>query len=108
MLTVGLLTFVFSTILGWSYYGERAAEYLFGKKSIMPYRIAWVLAVYLGSVTSLALVWDLADAMNAMMAIPNLIALIALSSVIVSETKTYLWDEGGIDAESPERAKDIK
>lgn len=107
VLTVGLLTFVFSTILGWSYYGERAMEYLFGKKSIKPYRIAWVLAVYLGSVTSLALVWDLADAMNAMMAIPNLIALIALSGVIVSETKTYLWDEGGIDIESTERAKDI-
>ena len=105
VLTVGLLTFVFSTILGWSYYGERATEYLFGKKSIKPYRIAWVLAVYLGSVTSLALVWDLADAMNAMMAIPNLIALIALSGVIVAETKTYLWDEGGIDIESKERAK---
>lgn len=107
VLTVGLLTFVFSTILGWSYYGERTTEYLFGKKSIMPYRIAWVLAVYLGSVTSLAFVWDLADAMNAMMAIPNLIALLALSGVIVSETKTFLWDDGGIDVENTERAKDI-
>lgn len=107
VLTVGLLTFVFSTILGWSYYGERATEYLFGKKSIMPYRIAWVLAVYLGSITSLALVWDLADAMNALMAIPNLIALIALSSVIVAETKTYLWDEGGINRTSDDKAKDI-
>ena len=107
VLTVGLLTFVFSTILGWSYYGERATEYLFGKKSIIPYRLAWVIAVYLGSVTSLALVWDLADAMNAMMAIPNLVSLLLLSKVLVEDTKKYLWDDGGIDAESTERAKEI-
>jgi len=107
ILTVGLLTFVFSTILGWSYYGERATEYLFGKKSIMPYRVAWVIAVFVGSVISLPLVWDLADAMNAMMAIPNLIALILLSGVIVAETRTYLWEEGGIELESAERAKSI-
>lgn len=107
VLTVGLLTFVFSTILGWSYYGERATEYLLGKKSIKPYRIAWVIAVFVGSVISLPLVWDLADAMNAMMAIPNLIALILLSGVIVAETRTYLWEEGGIELESAERAKSI-
>lgn len=107
VLTVGLLTFVFSTILGWSYYGERATEYLFGKKSIMPYRIAWVIVVYIGSVTSLALVWDLADAMNALMAVPNLIALIALTGVIVSDTKEYLWDEGGIEKTSPDKARNI-
>jgi AGCS family alanine or glycine:cation symporter len=100
VLTVGLLTFVFSTILGWSYYGERAIEYLLGKKVIMPYRIAWVIAVFIGSVNSLALVWDLSDAMNAMMAIPNLIPLIALSGIIVADTKTYLWETGGIDRES--------
>lgn len=93
VLTVGLLTFVFSTILGWSYYGERAIEYLFGKIAIMPYRILWVLAVFVGSVMKLALVWDMADAMNAMMAIPNLIALLLLSGVIVSETKKYLWED---------------
>ena len=107
VLTVGLLTFVFSTILGWSYYGERATEYLLGKKSIMPYRIAWVVAVYVGSVTSLALVWDLADAMNALMALPNLVALLMLSGVLVTDTKKYLWDEGGIDRESTEHAKKI-
>jgi AGCS family alanine or glycine:cation symporter len=101
VLTVGLLTFVFSTILGWSYYGERAAEYLFGKVAIMPYRILWVLASFLGSVTSLAFVWDLADAMNAMMAIPNLIALTMLSGVIVAETRQYLW-ERNLDATAPE------
>ena len=96
VLTVGLLTFVFSTILGWSYYGERTMEYLFGKKSIMPYRVAWVIAVFLGSIMTLPLVWDLADAMNAMMAIPNLVSLILLSGVIAAETKKYLVD-GSID-----------
>lgn len=107
VLTVGLLTFVFSTILGWSYYGERATEYLLGKKSIIPYRIAWVIAVYVGSVTSLALVWDLADAMNALMALPNLVSLVMLSGVLVADTQKYLWDEGGIEVENVEPAKEI-
>lgn len=92
ILHVGLLTFVFSTILGWSYYGERAMEYLLGKKSILPYRVAWVVAVFFGSIASLPIVWDLADAMNALMAIPNLVSLLLLSGVIVRETKTYLMD----------------
>lgn len=97
LLTVGLLTFVFSTILGWSYYGERAIEYLLGKRAIRPYRYLWVLAVMAGSVTALPLVWDLADSMNAMMAIPNLISLLLLSGVVVSETRKYLWS-GDLDA----------
>ncbi|HRZ27779.1 MAG TPA: sodium:alanine symporter family protein [Spirochaetota bacterium] len=101
VLTVGLLTFVFSTILGWSYYGERAAEYLFGKKAIMPYRWMWVAAVFVGSVSALPLVWDLADSMNALMAIPNLAALIILNGVIVAETRKYLWD-GDIQAAAPD------
>lgn len=92
VLIVGLLTFVFSTILGWSYYGERAMEYLFGKRSIKPYRVLWVIAVFLGSVAALPLVWNLADAMNALMAVPNLVSLLLLSNVIVAETKKYLWD----------------
>jgi AGCS family alanine or glycine:cation symporter len=93
VLTVGLLTFVFSTILGWSYYGEKAAEYLFGKKIIVPYRWLWVLFVMVGSVMSLKLVWTFADITNAMMAIPNLISLIFLNKIIIKETKEYLWDE---------------
>jgi AGCS family alanine or glycine:cation symporter len=93
VLTVGLLTFVFSTILGWSYYGERAVEYLFGKIAIKPYRYLWVIAVMLGSISSLPLVWDLADTMNALMAIPNLVALLLLSGVVVSETRKYLWED---------------
>lgn len=92
VLTIGLLTFVFSTILGWSYYGERAVEYLFGKKAIAPYRWLWVGAVMVGSIISLPLVWDFADMMNALMAIPNLVALVALNGVVVAETKKYLWD----------------
>ncbi len=99
VLTVGLLTFVFSTILGWSYYGERAVEYLIGRKGILPYRILWVIAVYVGSVSTLAFVWDFSDMTNALMAIPNLIALLFLSGVIAKETKTYLVEKG-LDAES--------
>lgn len=89
VLTFGLLTFVFSTILGWSYYGEKAMEYLFGKGAIMPYRWAWVVAVMVGSVASLHVVWTFADIANAMMALPNLVALLLLSPVIASETKNY-------------------
>ncbi|NPU99805.1 MAG: alanine:cation symporter family protein [Brevinematales bacterium] len=101
VLTGGLLTFVYSTILGWSYYGERAVEYLFGKVSIIPYRVVWVVAVFVGSVLSLNLVFDFADAMNAMMAIPNIVTLIFLSGVVAAETKKYLWLKN-IDAVSEE------
>ncbi len=90
LLTVGLLTFIFSTILGWAYYGERAAEYLFGPRAIRPYRWLWVLAVFCGSVFSLDAVWAFADIANGLMAIPNLISLIALSGVIAAETREYL------------------
>jgi AGCS family alanine or glycine:cation symporter len=91
VLAFGLLTFVFSTILGWSYYGERAIEYLFGKVAILPYRIAWVVAVMVGSVTTLKIVWDFADIANALMAVPNIVSLIVLSPIIVAETQKYLW-----------------
>ncbi|MBA4406303.1 sodium:alanine symporter family protein [bacterium] len=92
ILTVGLLTFVFSTILGWSYYGEKAIEYLIGTKAILPYRYLWVVAVFVGSVVSLNIVWTFADITNGLMAIPNLVSLILLNKIIVSETKKYLWD----------------
>ncbi len=97
VLTIGLFTFTFSTILGWCYYGERAFEYLFGKRFIKMYRVAWVVAVFLGSVSTMKLVWNFADALNAMMAIPNLISILCLSGVIVAETKKYLW-ENNIEA----------
>ncbi len=91
VLTVGLLTFVFSTILGWSYYGEKAAEYLAGPGVIVPYRCLWVVAVMVGSVVTLPSVWAFADVANGLMAVPNLVALIALNGVIVAETRAYLW-----------------
>lgn len=99
VLTVGILTFAFSTILGWSYYAERAIEYLGGKRLIKYYRIVWIGAIYAGSVLNLAIVWNLADSMNALMAIPNLLSLLLLSGVIASDTRKYLWnnklDESG-------------
>jgi AGCS family alanine or glycine:cation symporter len=99
ILTVGIVTFAFSTILGWSYYAEKAVEYLGGKRWIKFYRILWILAIFGGSVLNLSLVWNLADGMNALMAIPNLIALLLLSGVAVSETRKYLWN-GDLDAEA--------
>ncbi|WP_125154031.1 alanine/glycine:cation symporter family protein [Clostridium rectalis] len=92
VLTIGLMAFAFSTILGWSYYGEKSIEYLFGKKAILPYKIVWIIMVYIGAIFSLDFVWNFADLANGLMAIPNLISLIALSGVIVKETKKYLWE----------------
>ncbi|HEY1082404.1 MAG TPA: sodium:alanine symporter family protein [Prosthecobacter sp.] len=97
ILVFGLVTFVFSTILGWSYYGEKAAEYLFGTRAVKPYRLLWVAAVLVGSVLPLGIVWDLSDAFNGLMAIPNLISLLVLSRVIVSETKAHVGDLTGKD-----------
>lgn len=90
LLTFGLLTFAFSTILGWCYYGERAMEYLKGKRWVLGYRICYIIAVFLGSVMNLAVVWNLADCMNALMAIPNLVSLLFLNGIIVHETQSYL------------------
>ena len=99
ILTFGIITFAFSTILGWSYYGERAMEYLAGRRSIVFYRILYILLVFAGATMSLALVWNLADIMNALMAVPNLIALLLLSGVMAKETQHYLWDKN-LDEES--------
>jgi len=91
ILTIGLFTFVLSTILGWSYYGEKAVEYLWGHRVIVFYRYLWVGAVMVGSVATLPVVWSFADVANALMAIPNLIALWALNDILVSETQKHLW-----------------
>lgn len=91
LLTFGMLTFAFSTILGWCYYGERSIEYLKGHRWVIIYRIVYIIAIFVGSVLSLDIVWNLADCMNALMAIPNLISLLALSGIIVHETRKYLW-----------------
>ncbi|MEG1997540.1 MAG: alanine:cation symporter family protein, partial [Clostridiales bacterium] len=86
VLVGGLITFAFSTILGWSYYGERAMEYLCGKRGIIPYRLLYVLILFVGSVVAIGLVWALADTFNALMAIPNIIAVLALSGVVARDT----------------------
>jgi len=103
VLTVGLLTFVFSTILGWCYYGEKAAEYLLGERAVMPYRVLWVAAVMVGSVASLPAVWSFADIANGLMAIPNLVSLLALSGIVVGETRRYLWS-GELESHGEESA----
>ena len=89
ILIVGLITFAFSTILGWYYYGERCAVYLLGEKVIMVYKILWVIGVFVGSLVELNLIWNIADLLNGLMAIPNIFAVLFLSKVIVDETKKY-------------------
>ncbi|MBO5624595.1 MAG: sodium:alanine symporter family protein [Prevotella sp.] len=91
LLNFGLLTFAFSTILGWELYGERAVEYLKGKRWTIYYRVLYIVAVFVGSIMNLSIVWNLADCMNALMAIPNLLSLLFLSGIIVHETRKYLW-----------------
>ncbi|MBQ2483728.1 MAG: sodium:alanine symporter family protein [Muribaculaceae bacterium] len=93
LLTFGLITFAFSTILGWCYYGERAVGYLKGKRWVTVYRMVYIAAVWIGSVANLTMVWRLADCMNALMALPNLVSLLLLSGVIARETQHYLWND---------------
>lgn len=90
ILVLGIVMFAFSTILGWSYYGERCAEYLFGRKALLPYKIVFTLIVVIGPVIDLDLIWKISDILNALMAVPNLIAVLLLSGVIAADTKHYL------------------
>lgn len=90
IVAIGVIFFASSTILGWSYYGEKCFSYLFGEKSIKYYRLIFVLAVFIGAVSSLKIVWTAAEIMNGLMAVPNLIGLLLLSGVVVSETKRFL------------------
>ena len=92
LLTISLATFVISTLLGWSYFGEQALAYLGGKRLILPYRMVWVLVVFLGCVVPRStIVWNFADCANGLMALPNLVCMIALSGVLLSQTRYYLW-----------------
>lgn len=107
LLTFGLMTFSFSTILGWCYYGERAVEYLRGGRIVKMYRLLYIVAVFLGSIISLQVVWDIADTMNALMALPNIVALLGLSAVVARETQTYLWNnrldhDAGLSDDGPQ------
>ncbi|MCY6484226.1 sodium:alanine symporter family protein [Clostridium aestuarii] len=89
IVTIGLIFFAFTTILGWNYYGERCTEYLFGIKGIKPYKVIYIILVASGSFLKLELIWVIADIVNGLMAIPNLIALLGLSGVVVAETRKY-------------------
>ncbi|MCG8638376.1 MAG: sodium:alanine symporter family protein [Desulfobacterales bacterium] len=89
IVTIGLILFAYSTILGWCYYGEKSIEYLFGIKAVKPYRIIFVLFIGVGAVAKLGLVWNLSDTFNGLMAIPNLVGLLLLTPVIIKETRSY-------------------
>ncbi len=91
LLTFGILTFAFSTILGWSYYGESAVNYIEKRKTNRFYRILYIVFLFFGSIINLDIIWNIADCMNALMAIPNLVALLLLSGVAAKETRHYLW-----------------
>lgn len=105
ILVVGIISFAFSTILGWAYYGERCVEYFAGKKGLIPYRVLYIAVAVIAPVVALDVVWDIADILNALMAIPNLIAVLLLSPVIVKETKKYL---DGLDAKDDTEIPVIK
>ncbi|MEG2712927.1 MAG: sodium:alanine symporter family protein [Glutamicibacter sp.] len=98
IVTIGLVMFAFSTILGWSYYGERNIERLFGRKLVMPFRIVFSLVVYVGCTTELTAVWNFSDMMNGLMALPNLIGLLILSGMVARETRWYLKHDPKLEA----------
>lgn len=89
IVTIGILTFAFSTLIGWSFYGETGAVYLLGERAITPYRLLWVVAVWFGATGSLRLVWDVADTLNALMAIPNLVAILGSVALIRKLLKEF-------------------
>lgn len=93
VLTMGIVTFSFSTILGWSYLGEKALEYIFGRKARYVYRVLWITATFIGSITAINLVWNLGDTFNALMAFPNILSVLLLMGVVVKETRHYLWEK---------------
>ena len=90
ILVVGIISFAYSTVLGWAYYGERCVEYFAGRKGLVPYRVLYIAVAGIAPVISLNLVWTIADILNALMALPNLVAVLLLSNVIVAETKKYI------------------
>lgn len=98
ILTLGIISFAYSTILGWAYYGERCVEYWAGRKGLIPYRLVYCLVAAIAPVVALDIVWTLADILNALMAIPNLVAVLLLSNVIVKETKMYINDLDKVDS----------
>lgn len=105
ILVLGIILFAFSTVLGWAYYGERCVEYCFGRKALIPYRAVYILVAAIAPVVALDLVWTIADILNALMAVPNLIAVLLLTPVIVKETKKYI---NNLDAKSEEEVPTLE
>jgi len=101
ILIFGMITFAFSTIIGWSYYGNRCVTYLLGSKAIRPYQVVYVIVAFLGVIGVGDMVWTCSDIANALMAIPNIIVVLALSGIIAKETKHYVW-RGNLDEVSKE------
>ena len=99
VVTVGLVLFAYSTILGWSYYGERNMERLFGRRTVMPYRIVFSLVVFAGATLQLELIWTFSDIMNGLMALPNLVGLLVLSGLVARETRWYLKHDPKLEAD---------
>ena len=99
ILVFGIILFAYSTVLGWAYYGERCVEYCLGKKALVPYRVLYIVVAAIAPVVALDLVWTIADILNALMAIPNLVAVLLLSPVIMKETRKYI---NNLDAHSNE------
>ena len=93
IVVIGLAIFAFTTLLGWSLYGERCAQYLFGERAVLPFRLFWIAMVPVGAASSLTLIWDVADVLNALMALPNLIALLLLSPLVVKLTREFFSRE---------------
>jgi len=93
ILAICITLFAFTTMLGWSYYGERCAQFLFGPKIVIPFRILWVIGIFLGTQMTLDMVWKMSDALNGLMAIPNLIALLLLSPVVFKLTRQYFIED---------------
>ncbi|MCG8337816.1 MAG: alanine:cation symporter family protein, partial [Proteobacteria bacterium] len=89
IVTIGIILFAYSTVLGWCYYGEKSVEYLAGVKAVLPYRVVFILFIGVGAISKLSIVWNISDTLNGLMAVPNLIALVLLTPVVVSETKAY-------------------
>ena len=102
LLTFGIVTFAFSTILGWCYYGEKAMEYLSGKRWTLVYRGVFIVGVFFGAITLFAVVWNFADLTNALMALPNIVSLIGLSGIAAAETRKYLWEDRLDEEADPE------
>jgi AGCS family alanine or glycine:cation symporter len=95
VVALGLILFAFTTILGWSVYSERCGEYLFGERVIKPFRMLWVLVIPVGALAELDFIWLVADTLNALMAIPNLVALLLLSPVVFKITQGYFEQQKG-------------